>query len=300
MAYTELVVAEGVARRMAGTMIYLADSPQDHPVGAHLYGNDPDSFVRAAAVIEELGRFSLIDVNAGCPVRKITRKGAGAALLRDPQSIFRIVAGLKRATALPVTVKTRIGRFPGDASGMDAVCAAVDAGADAVCVHGRYASDHHAGPAHWDQLAAIKARVPVPVIGNGGADSVRDAQVMLRETGVDAVMIGRAALGNPWLFSELRALSQGQAWKPPSPAEVRDLILDHARRTVEMVVRDAVRTGRERLSPERAGCLLFRAHLLKYLAGRPGLRAYLRGHHDRLDSLEGIAGAVALFVPDGR
>jgi len=295
LCYTELVVAEGTARRLPPTMIYLETSTIDSPVGAHLYGSEPSAMARAAVVIEETASFDLIDINAGCPVRKVTSKGAGVALMRDPERIYEMVRQTKEAVHLPVTVKTRLGRTPGT-DNIDEVAAAIqEAGADAITVHARFASDRHKGDAHWDRLRTLKSKLHIPLIGNGGVQNAASAIQMKQETGVDAVMIGRAALGNPWIFSEITSQLEHRPWIPPTREEKHNLIMSHARQTIRMMDR-ALRTRRKnKYSPEQAGCRLFRAHLARYFRGYPGLKKAML-QCDPIDSLNQIERFLAVLL----
>ena len=281
LCYTELTVAEGIARQLPPTMLYLETSSQDHPIGAHIYGCNPDSMGRAAAIIEQSGRFDLVDINAGCPVRKLTSKGCGAALMKNPELIYRIIRAMKEQThGIPITLKTRIGLSSRAANIHEVADAAQQAGADAITVHARFACNRHKGPADWDVLQTLKKQLRIPLIGNGGANSAHDAVRMLQETGVDAVLIGRAALGNPWIFEEAEALLNNQPWTPPTHEQRNELMLRHADATIAMVERAmTIRSGKTQLTAEQAGCRLFRAHLVHYLAGCPGLKAALRAHN---------------------
>lgn len=286
LAYTELTVAEGIARRLPPTLFYLNTSPLEGRLGAHLYANNPDSIHRAACVIEETGGFALIDINAGCPVRKVLSKGAGAALMRTPQLLHDMIKAAKAGTTLPVTVKTRIGRSPHTGEMLEIAQAIQEAGADAITVHARYACDKHKGPAHWDQLALLKQSLRIPVIGNGGAYTPELVLRMLAETGVDGVMVGRAALGHPWLFAAIAAAFRGESWAPPTLDEKKHWIFEHARRFA-VLMENAPRKASARLTPEEHACRLFRPHLACYLHAIPGARRLLR-EYDTINALADI------------
>ena len=288
---TELVSAEGLARRAPRTLHYLEATPAERPVAAHLYGHDPDVMARAAAVAEELGRFDLIDINAGCPVPKIMARGAGAGLLRDPERLKTMVQAVRARVRLPVTVKTRLGLSPRRINISEVAQAVEEGGADALVVHARVASSRHAGPADWTWLARLKRERRLPIIGNGGIDTAPDAVAMLRQTGVDGVMIGRAAIGNPWLFDEVACLLAGRPYAPPPAAERCAVLLEHLRRLVELAVDESKLRRRMRLTPEHAACLQFRAHLVRAFHGRPGLKELIR-RFDALTTLAAVEGAV--------
>ncbi len=293
LAYTELTVAEGIARRLPPTLFYLNTSSSEGFTGAHLYAAQPDSIARAASVVEKTGRFSLLDINAGCPVRKLTSKGAGAALMRSPETLYAMIRAAKSATSLPITVKTRIGRSSHTGEMLDVAHATHDAGADAITVHARYACDRHKGPAHWDQLALLKQTLRLPIIGNGGVHTPELALRMLDETGVDGVMIGRAALGHPWLFAAIRATLRGETWNEPTSEEKIDWILEHARRFAELM-NDYPRKVTARLSPEEHACRLFRPHLACYLHAIPGARCLLR-EYNQINTLADLERILETF-----
>ncbi|MBU0492745.1 MAG: tRNA-dihydrouridine synthase [Chloroflexi bacterium] len=269
LAFTEVITAAGIARRVPATLHYLTTWPGERPVAAHIYGAEPQAMADAARVIESLGQFDLIDINCGCPAPKITRKGAGVALMRDPDRVYAIVRAVVRATALPVTVKTRIGLSPDEAS-LPAVAQAVEAGgAQALFVHARFAIDQHTGPVHLDALRRAKQERAIPVIGNGGIRTGPNAARMLRETGVDGLMIGRAALGNPWVFDEVRCYLAGQPYAPPSADERLAVLAEHLHGLYQQVQVGHHLQRRPRFTDEGAACRQFRGHLARYLAGVP-------------------------------
>lgn len=272
LVFTEVVTAEGVLRYQPRTMQYLAAAPEERPVAVQFYGAKPDSLAQAAQVVEAGGQFDLIDINCGCPVRKITKRGAGAALMREPHRIYVIVQAVVQATALPVTVKTRIGLSPDFVNISEVAHAAEEAGARAIFLHGRYASARHAGEADWEMLRRIKAECAVPVIGNGGVAEAHHAAEMMHQTGVDGVMIGRAALGNPWLFAEIYCQWTGKPYTPPTPQERLAVITEHLNHLHELIEREIQsRRKKPRYTSEQAACQKFRAHLVEYLAGQRGL-----------------------------
>ena len=291
LVFTELVTAEGIVRRQPKTMHYLESVPEERPIAAHIYGSNPDALSGAARVIESLGRFDLIDINCGCPVRKVTRKGAGVALMREPAKIHAIVQAVSQAVSLPVTVKTRLG-ISRETENISEVAQAVEeGGASALFLHARFASDQHRGPADLGALKRIKEERSIPVIGNGGIAEARHASAMLEQTGVDGVMIGRAAIGNPWIFEEIYCLWSGRPYNPPSDEERRAVIAEHLNRLYDvMIVRDRFRR-RRRHTTEEATCQKFRGHLAKYLTGRQGSRK-LQKRFLEMDSIEAVIAAV--------
>jgi nifR3 family TIM-barrel protein len=288
MVFTEVVNARGVVHDNRRTLFLLESRPPERPCAAHLYGAEPDILAEAARRVEQTGRFDAMDFNCGCPVPKIVAKGAGAALLKDPGKIERLVRAIREAVSLPVTVKTRIGF---DAVNIGEVGAAIEAGgADAVFVHARLAVNRHAGPADWETLARMKAGRRIPVVGNGGVAAAEDVLTMLRQTGVDGVMIGRAAVGNPWIFREVADLLAGRPVRPHTVAEHRCVILSHLDRMVQSKQNEA-KFSRRRSPPAQAAPLEFRGHLVRYLMGCPGWNA-VRRDLEGMTSVEAVRAAV--------
>jgi tRNA-dihydrouridine synthase B len=273
---TELTNAEGLARRQAKTMHFLEAWPDERPLAAHIYGHDPDVMARAAVVAEELGRFDLIDVNAGCPVPKIMRRGEGAGLMKTPEKLKQMVQAICAAVKLPVTVKTRIG-FHYEHLLIDEVAQAVEeGGAAGLFLHGRTVDRRHAGFADWQTIARIKRERKMPVIGNGGILSADDALRRMTETGVDGVMIGRAAIGTPWLFGEIAARFEGRPWTPPAPAEKVALLVEMLEGQIRLTEMEHKFRRRIRYEPESSSVMQFRTHLAHLLRGRVHQRDLMR------------------------
>ncbi len=301
---TEMTNDLGLLHESDKTWHLLETFEDEGPVVAHLYGTDPTTLAEAAAKAEATGRFSAVDLNAGCPVHKVTAAGAGAALIHDPQRIHAILAAMRRATRLPLTVKTRLGPHPGRIAIFDILEAAEAAGADALALHGRFTSQGHGGEVHLPLIAEVKRRAKIPVIGNGGVCSPHDAWRMLNETGVDAVMIARAAIGNPWIFEDIRrSLAAGEeppAHNPTSGrtrrdlAEIRDALEAHMADELAFIRRVHARyhVPRGALDAEEALAATFRCHLFRYLHGLKG-SSFLRGRLHELHSLADIRAAVA-------
>jgi len=265
LVFTELVSSEGIVRDNTRTLNFFSTGPSERPIAAHIYGSDPEVMARAARRVEELGQFDLIDINAGCPVPKIIRKGAGVALMRDPSRLRNIVRAVVEAVSLPVTVKTRLGISPDNANISEVARAVEEGGASALFLHARLASAVHSGPADLDALRRIKGEVSIPVVGNGGVSSAADALRMLRETGVDGVMVGRAAIGNPWIFSEIASSLGGGTYVEPTATDWKRTIERHLRGLYASMSWENNQRNRPRPYPERAACHRFRGHLAKYL-----------------------------------
>jgi tRNA-dihydrouridine synthase B len=203
MVTTEMISVEGLRRSQKMTLKLCSFDPDlSVPMAVQIFGSDPAAMAEAARMVEAKGA-PLVDINAGCPVKKIVKQGAGASLLRDPEQLAFIVEQVKKAVAVPVTVKIRSGWDSSSINAPEVARRLASAGADAIAVHARTAVQHYSGRADWSWIREVKAAVDIPVIGNGDIDQPSRADEMLRETGCDAVMIGRASLGNPWLFSTI-------------------------------------------------------------------------------------------------
>ena len=229
-AITEMVSAKGFLcspeNRATASLLQIA--PQEGPVALQLFGHEPDVMAEAARRLSERG-FAAIDLNMGCPAHKITGSGAGGALLKDLPRAAAIIAAVRKATALPLTVKTRAGWDENSIVTERFARMAEAEGADALTLHGRTRMQFYAGEADWGHVAKAKAAVRIPVIGNGDVFTAGDAVRRLDETGCDAVMVGRGCLGNPWIFAQIQAVLRGEALRFPTPAERVDTALRHAR-----------------------------------------------------------------------
>ena len=257
LCFTEMVSANGLVRRTRRSYEYLESSPDDSPLGVQLFGSDPGILGEAAAIVTETGA-DLIDINAGCPVKKVLKTGAGGALMRDPARFAAVVRSVRAATHLPLTVKIRSGWGPGEINAVAIAEMAAECGADALTLHPRTVRQGFGGTADWHLIGLVKERAGIPVIGSGDIRRAEDARAMLEVAGCDGVMVGRGALGYPWIFSETAALlTDGTILPPPAPAEREEVILRH----LEMQIR---RYG------EAAGVRGFRKHLLWYTKGLRG------------------------------
>lgn len=260
LAFTEMVSAKGLCRGMAKTRHYLDSLPADRPLGVQLFGTEPATLAEAARIVTDLGA-DLVDINMGCPVRKVVRAGAGAALLKDLPLVAAILNAVRPATPLPLTIKIRSGWNRRSLAALEVGRIAADCGVDAVVLHGRTADQGFSGAADWQLIGELKAALRIPVIGNGDIRTAGDAARMAAQTGCDAVMIGRGARGNPWIFASVEAIRQGRQFREPSAAERREVILAHLERAVSYwrFEEQAVRN--------------FRKHLLWYTKGvRAGAR----------------------------
>lgn len=289
--WTEMVSAAGLTHGSAASPLLLLPLPEERgrPLVAQLYGSNPAEMAEAVRIVSDLGIFDAIDLNAGCPAPKVVRTGGGAALLRNLPLYGALIAAAVRATSLPVTVKTRIGAVPAAPLAAELARIAEDAGAALLSMHGRYAAAFHSGPVHADALASAVQAVRIPVLVNGGIDSSAVALDLLAKTGAAGVMLGRAAVGNPWLFGAVRsalavpgdaAAAANAATSAQRPgSEVRAALLRHLALSLE------AKTLAHVADPDRAAATDFRRSLFLYFRGRPGA-ARLRG---RLNTLTGVA-----------
>lgn len=302
LTFTEMTSAAGLARDATKTWHLLETLPGEARVVAHLYGTHPDDLAQATRRIDATQRFCGVDLNAGCPVRKITKGGAGAALIKQPQLIYDLLRAMRQATRLPLTIKTRLGPHPELLAIFEILAAAQEAGADALILHARFTSQGHGGHPHLDLLAQVKARATIPIIGNGGITSSATAWQMWRATAVDALMIARAAIGNPWIFAEIEA--GGFSDQPPAPD------LYHGARpkrdpntayralqkhfTYEMELIRQIKRHHLALSDldcEKQLVITFRQHLFRYLYGFKGV-SHLRSRLSSFTNMQQINAAI--------
>ena len=233
LTYTEMVGVKGLHynpdARVSKALLTL--SPEETPCAVQIFGADPEMMAtQAGRILEQHGEsVALIDINMGCPVSKVVKRGEGSALMRTPDLAAEIVSAVSKACDVPVTVKFRAGWDEGSITAVDFARRMEAAGADAVAVHGRTRAQFYRGAADWGVIAAVKAAVAIPVIGSGDVFSAPDAKAMLDRTGVDAVMIARGAQGDPWIFRECRALiDTGEEIAPPTAFERIDTAREHA------------------------------------------------------------------------
>lgn len=227
LTYSEMVSAKGMYYGDRKTEKLLALYDDEGPTACQIFGSEPEVIAFAAEKLEQYGH-ALLDINMGCPMPKVVRNGDGSALLKDPVRIERIVAAAVAHTTKPVTAKIRIGYGAGENNAVETAKAIEAGGGAAVAVHGRTRAQLYTGKADWDAIAAVKQAVKIPVIGNGDVTDVSSARAMMEQTGCDLVMIGRGALGNPWLFRDLSRDWQGlPPVPPPSLPEIREMLLCH-------------------------------------------------------------------------
>jgi nifR3 family TIM-barrel protein len=225
LAFAEMVKDRPVIADNARTREILATAPDDHPMGMQLAGRDPELLAEAARRLEAMGA-DVVDLNLGCPVPKVVKDGCGAALLKEPALVGRILERMAGAVRIPVTLKMRSGFDDGDDGRfLEIARLAESAGARAITVHGRTRTQFFKGNANFEAIRKVKSLVKIPVIGNGDIRRAEDALRMMRETGCDGVMVARGALGNPWLFAEIRAAWRGEPAPPPPTVQDRAAML---------------------------------------------------------------------------
>jgi tRNA-dihydrouridine synthase B len=231
MVVSEMVSAEGIRHHGANTTALLAFEEHERPVGIQLFGADPAALAYATRYVEEHARPDFIDLNSGCPVPKVVKKNGGSALLRDLPLFSRILESMVRAARrIPVTVKLRSGWFEHRWTDIEFARAAQDAGVSAITLHPRSRTMGFSGRAYWDRIAEVAQAVSIPVIGNGDIESAQDARAMFEQTGCDSVMIGRGALGNPWLFAQIKQALAGNHIEPYTKAMRYTLCRRHIQR----------------------------------------------------------------------
>lgn len=230
---TEMVSAKAISFHNKNTEALMEIDPFEHPVSLQLFGSEPELMAEVAKSIEDRP-FEILDINMGCPVPKVVNNGEGSALLKEPKLIGKIIKAVSGAVRKPVTAKMRIGFEGYPVDPVEIAKIMEDSGAAAIAVHGRTRQQYYSGQADWDTIRKVKEAVRIPVIGNGDVDSPEKAEALLKETGCDAVMVGRAVRGNPWIFRELNHYFQtGEKLPRPSAEEIREMILRHARMQIE-------------------------------------------------------------------
>ncbi len=254
---SEMVSAKALTLQDAKSRKLLERTPEDRPFGVQLFGSEPEVMAEAAKKARALSGCEIIDINMGCPVGKVVRNGEGSALMRDPALAAAIIEAVVKAVDVPVTVKLRKGWDKGSVNAPELARLAEKAGAAAVCVHGRTRTQFYSGRADWDVIRAVKEAVSIPVVANGDVFEPEDAPHILRYTGADLVMIGRGAMGNPWIFSRGLAALEGREIPPMPGAKVR---ADTAERQFRLALA---------FKGEKIACLEARKHLCWYLRGVP-------------------------------
>lgn len=269
LSYTEMVSAAGLAHGSSPTRHLMETLPGEGPVICQLFGSKPDELAFAAREATKTGSFIGLDLNAGCPVPRIVREGAGSALVKKPELLHSLLEAAVAETNLPVTVKTRPGPRPDRVMMLELLDAAETAGASGFTLHARFTSQNHGGEVHLNLLAELVAKARIPVAGNGGVKD-RATFLAMAETGVSSIMVGRAALSDPYIFSKIR----GDTRDIPSPMS---LLHDSVDAIMRLHGRIAEKFPQDRLpSLDFRVCSTVRTHLFRYFSGLRGAADFRR------------------------
>ena len=259
---SEFVSAEGIRRNDRKTHGFLRFHDDERPIGIQIFGADPEAMAQAAALVEEVYEPDFLDINFGCPVKKVVSRNGGSGCLRDLDLVRDIIRAVKGAISIPTTVKIRSGWSEELRDPVQIALRCQDAGAEVLTLHARTHTQMYSGVANWDEIAAVKAALDIPVIGNGDVWSGEDARRMRDHTGCDGIMIARGSHGAPWIFRQARAALGGQPVPPdPEAGERFRIVLEHARLTLAWE------------DEEEKAMIEFRKHLGWYTKGLPNGKA---------------------------
>ena len=263
LIYSEMISTMGIKYQSQKTIDLINFNETERPISIQIFGNDIDSFVEAAKYIENNYHPDIIDINMGCPVPKIALKSqAGSALLKNPDKIYEIVKKVVENTNTPISVKIRSGWDENSINAVEVAQKIEQAGASLIAIHARTRSQGYSGKANWDIIKQVKENVNIPVIGNGDIKTIYDAKKMLDETKCDAIMIGRATLGNPWFIKEcVEYIENNKIIDPPTNIEKIDMIEHH----YELL---------KKYTSEKQALLEIRMHALWYIKGLPNIKEY--------------------------
>lgn len=277
---TEFLSSEAIRRGIRKTIEGAEFEEMERPIGVQIYGADADSMARAAAIVAEAYQPDFIDINFGCPVKKVVQRNGGSGCLRDMNLVERIIRAVVSASHMPVTVKTRSGWNDETRAPVEIALRMQEAGARAFTLHARTRTQMFSGKANWDEIAQVVEALDIPVIGNGDVNCAEDVVRMRDHTGCAGVMVGRGSFGNPWLFRDAHALLLGQP-KPPAPDAVErfSVALAHAQLALRLQ------------GDSRRTVIEFRKHFGWYTKGLPGASAL----RQRLFHVESMAEAEAIF-----
>jgi tRNA-dihydrouridine synthase B len=276
---TEFLSAEGIRRENPATVNKLRFGSDERPIGVQIFGSDPQAMGEAASFVTDVFAPEFIDINFGCPVKKVVKRNGGSGCLKDLNLVEDVIRAVSRSTRLPVTCKIRSGWNEEMRDPVTIALRCQDAGARVLAIHPRTRTQMYSGHAHWDEIAAIVAALEIPVLGNGDIKTPQDAYRMWVETRCDGVMVARGSFGQPWIFDQARDLLDGKPMRPDPTVEERFAIaLDHANMANDY-------------EPDRKGAALeFRKHLGWYCKGLPGSAELRKKLHavTSLGEVEGI------------
>lgn len=284
---TEFLSAEGIRRENPATISKLKFGAEEHPIGVQIFGAEPEAMGDAAALVTDVFEPDFIDINFGCPVKKVVRRNGGSGCLRDLDLVQQVIRAVASRTHLPVTVKIRSGWSEEMRDPVSIALRCQDAGARALALHPRTRTQMYSGSARWEEIAAVVDALEIPVIGNGDIKTADDAFRMWRETGCAAIMIARGAFGQPWVFNQTRDLMEGKPMRAaPAVEEKFAVALEHARLVQEY---DA---------DPRGAAIEFRKHLGWYVKGLAG-SAELRKRLYAVESFGEIEGILGEYLEAG-
>ncbi len=283
---TEFLSAEGIRRENDATMDKLRFSPAERPIGVQIFGADPAAMADAAAMVTDLFHPDFVDINFGCPVKKVVRRNGGSGCLRDLDLVESIIRAVSKATPLPVTCKIRSGWSEEMRDPVGIALRCQDAGARVLALHARTRTQMYTGQANWDEIARVAEALDIPVLGNGDIKTALDAKRMWEHTRCDGIMIGRGSYGQPWVFRQTRALLLGEPMPDTPPVAERFAVaLDHARLV-------------QQYEPDPVGAALeFRKHLGWYVKGLPNSADLRKLLHQVRDFAE-VEGIFTRYLAD--
>jgi tRNA-dihydrouridine synthase B len=285
---TEFLSAEGIRRENAATLDKLRFGADERPIGVQIFGADPVAMGEAARLVTDVFQPEFIDINFGCPVKKVVRRNGGSGCLKDLSLVESVIRSVQASTHLPVTVKIRSGWSEEARVPVEIALRCQDAGAKALALHPRTRTQMYSGRARWEEIAAVAAALEIPVIGNGDIKTAEDAVRLQRETGCAAIMIARGSFGQPWIFDQTRALLEGKPKPDAPPIERRFAIaLEHAHMAEDY-----------EMDP-RGAAIEFRKHLGWYVKGVPG-SAELRKKLHAVVSLSEVEDVFASYLANPR
>jgi nifR3 family TIM-barrel protein len=281
---TEFLSAEGIRRENAATLDKLRFGADERPIGVQIFGADPLAMGEAARLVTDVFQPEFIDINFGCPVKKVVRRNGGSGCLKDLSLVESVIRSVSASTHLPVTVKIRSGWSEEARVPVEIALRCQDAGAKALALHPRTRTQMYSGRARWEEITAVTAALDIPVIGNGDIKTAEDAVRLQRETGCAAIMIARGSFGQPWIFDQTRALLEGKPKPDAPPIERRFAIaLEHAHMAEEYEI------------DPRGAAIEFRKHLGWYVKGVPG-SAELRRKLHAVVSLSEVEDVFASYL----